>query len=163
MSWTVPSAGGPCPSFALVLPITGGELAYMVNDTSPAIVCDDVPIVVVDGNALVSNFTIVPSAGGPCPFLATVVPITGGELAYMVNAASPAVVCADTPIVVVAGNPLVSNFTIVPTATDASRQFLGIGPIGDVDFVLAIDEDRVLYLSDTVQPYLILQEVMETP
>lgn len=48
------------------------------------------------------------------------------------------------------------------TATDVSRQFLGIGPIGDVDFVLSISEDRVMYLSE-LQPYVLLQEVMETP
>lgn len=48
------------------------------------------------------------------------------------------------------------------TATDASRQFLGLGPIGDVDFVLSIDEDRVMYLSEGT-PYVLLQEVMETP
>lgn len=48
------------------------------------------------------------------------------------------------------------------TATDLSRQFLGIGPIGDVDFVLTVDEDRILYLSE-LQPYVLVQEVMETP
>ncbi len=51
------------------------------------------------------------------------------------------------------------------TATDASRQFVGIGPIAqgnDVDFVLSIDEERILYLAEGA-PYLLLQEVMETP
>ncbi len=48
------------------------------------------------------------------------------------------------------------------TATDASRQFLGIGPIdqgGDVDFVLSVEEERIIYLSE-LQPYVLLQEVM---
>lgn len=51
------------------------------------------------------------------------------------------------------------------TATDVSRQFVGIGPIAqgdDVDFVLSVDEDRILYLSE-LQPYILLQETMETP
>lgn len=52
------------------------------------------------------------------------------------------------------------------SAPDVSRQFYGIGPIAqgdDVDFVLTVDEDRVLYISDTVQPFIILQEAMESP
>lgn len=61
MSWSIPSAGGPCPSFAVVIPIVGGELAYMVDDSAPAIVCDEGPIVVVDGNAMPSNFTLISS------------------------------------------------------------------------------------------------------
>lgn len=62
MSWTVPSAGGPCPSFAPVIPIVGGELAYTVDDEAPAVVCDESPIPVTDGNSIPSNFTLYVSA-----------------------------------------------------------------------------------------------------
>ena len=62
MTWTVPSAGGPCPSFAPVIPIVGGEMAYTVDDEAPAVVCDETSAVVVDGNSIPSNFTLFTSA-----------------------------------------------------------------------------------------------------
>ena len=50
--------------------------------------------------------------------------------------------------------------------SDPSRQFLGLGSIaqgaGDVDFVLSLDEDRVIYFSEN-PPLVLLQEVMESP
>lgn len=52
MPWVIPSAGGPCPSFAPVIPIVGGEQAYTVDDQAPAVVCDETPIPVTDGNPL---------------------------------------------------------------------------------------------------------------
>lgn len=62
MSWVIPSAGGPCPSFAPVIPIIGGEYAYTVDDQAPALVCDDTPIPVTDGTAYAASFTTQLSA-----------------------------------------------------------------------------------------------------
>ena len=51
-------------------------------------------------------------------------------------------------------------------ATDLARQFLTVGGIdqsGSVGFVLTVDESHPLTLSDTLVPYVLLQEVMVAP
>lgn len=59
--------------------------------------------------------------------------------------------------------PVASSRTFsAATATDVSRQFLTVGPIntnGYTDFVLSVDENHPIYLSE-LQPYILLQEVM---
>lgn len=52
------------------------------------------------------------------------------------------------------------------TATDMSRQFQTLGSFASGDytnFVLSVDESHPLYLSDTAQPFLVVQEVMVSP
>lgn len=107
MSWVIPSAGGPCPSFAPVIPIIGGEYAYTVDDQAPALVCDETPIPVTDGVAYVDTFVAATRTAAYLKFN-TLRPI-GSDDADFVYRASEA-------------DPVIANSVIPVCITDRSEQ-----------------------------------------